>query len=712
MTPLQSNRYWARADAPGRAVLLAALAGMQVGQRLRLADVTRAAPAGAGADAEGQGTEGQRADAVPDLVEYTTGHIRANTIDAETREVDLSFSSEQPYARWWGVEILGHAQGEVDMSWIASGRAPLLADHDPSTQIGVVRSALVSGRKGRSRVRFGKSARADQEMQDAIDGVRVNVSVGYEIRELELVKQEGDVSTYRVTDWRPLEESLVSIPADMTVGIGRVAEDNTPPPDPVPTVRKKETTMTDQVTAPDLDKIRAEARSAAIADEQTRVKGIMSLATRHSLRDLGEKAVNDGLALETFRGLALDELHKKGSDKPLYHPAAEIGLSDKETRSFSVARYMRSLVEKDTSVAAFETECAKAVREAMDKTGYRGQGKGNFLPFEMMRQPLPGVRVVDGHLMIGDRIVAAQRDMATSSAAAGGAMVATDLLTSDFITLLRNATMVLRMGARRLPGLVGNVNIPRQTGSTTMGWVAQAGAGTESDATFAVVALSPKTAHGIQDVTRDLLLQGTPAVEGLIRADLLEAMAVAVDLAALHGTGASNQPTGLAATAGIGAEVGGANGAAPTWDNIVGLETAVANNNASMGAMGYLSNSRVRGKLKRTQKFTGTNGQEIWMPPLPGDDPSSMGTLNGYRAGVSNNVSSGLTKGTSTGICSGLFFGNWSDLLIGEWGTAELLPDEITQAANRIVRMHVYQTVDVAVRRAQSFSAMLDSLTT
>lgn len=708
MTPLQSNRYWSRADAPGRTALLAALAVMQVGQRLRLADVTRAAPAGI---AEGQGeAEGQRADAVPDLVEYTTGFIRAGQIDAESREVDLSFSSEQPYERWWGIEVLGHAEGEVDMSWVASGRAPLLADHDPSTQIGVVRSALVSARKGRSRVRFGKSARADQEMQDANDGVRVNVSVGYEIRELELVKQEGDVRTYRVIDWRPLEVSLVSIPADMTVGVGRVAEDNTPPP--VPTIRKKDLIMTEAVTTPDLDKIRAEARTAAIADEQTRVKGIMALATRHSLRELGEKAVNDGLPLETFRGLALDELHKKGSDKPLYQPAAEIGLSDKETRNFSVARYMRSLVEKDTSVAAFETECAKAVREAMDKTGYRGQGKGNFLPFEVMRQPLPGVRVVDGHLMIGDRIVAAQRDLATSSTAAGGAMVATDLLTSDFITLLRNATMVLRMGARRLPGLVGNVNIPRQTGSTTMGWVAQAGAGSESDATFAVVALSPKTAHGIQDVTRDLLLQGTPAVEGLIRADLLEAMAVAVDLAALHGTGASNQPTGLAATAGIGAEVGGTNGLAPTWDNIVGLETAVANNNASMGSMGYLSNSRVRGKLKRTQKFASTNGQEIWMPPLQGDDPSSMGTLNGYRAGVSNNVRSDLTKGSASGICSAIFFGNWSDLLIGEWGTAELLPDEITQAANRIVRMHVYQTVDVAVRRAQSFSAMLDALTT
>lgn len=704
MTPLQANRYWSRADAPGRAELTAALAQLQVGQRLRLADVTRAMPAGTDI-VEGE----QRTDPVPDLVEYTTGVIRAAEIDEESREVEVSFSSEVAVERWWGNEILGHSQGEVDLSWMASGRAPVLADHEMSIQIGVIRSAVIGrDRKGRSVWRFGKSARADQEMQDAKDGVRVNVSVGYEIRELELVKQEGDVRTYRVIDWRPLEQSLVSIPADMTVGVGRSAEDNTPPVKPT---RKEPKTMDKTLDPVEADRIRAEARTAAQQEEQTRVRGILALATTHNMRELGEKAINDGTSLDLFRGLALEELHKRGSDKPLYQPAGQIGLSDKEARSFSVARYMRSLIDKDTKLAPFEHECASAVRQAMDKAGYRGNGGGNFLPFEVMQQPLPGVRVVEGRLMIGDRVITDQRDLSSLTTGAGGATVATDLLAADFITFLRNATMVRRMGARVLGGLVGNVAIPRQTGTITAGWVAQAGAATESDATFAVVTLSMKTIHGIQDVTRDLLLQGTPAVEGLVRADLLNSMAVSTDFAALHGTGAGNQPTGLANTAGIGAVAGGTNGAAPTWDNVVDLESAVANNNAAQGAVGYLTNTRVRGRLKRTQKFTGTNGQEIWMPPMAGDDPSVMGALNGYRAGVSNNVRSDLTKGTSTGVCSALFFGNWSDLLIGEWGSPEILPDPLTQAANRIVRMHVYQSMDIAIRRAQSFSAMLDALT-
>jgi HK97 family phage major capsid protein len=279
-------------------------------------------------------------------------------------------------------------------------------------------------------------------------------------------------------------------------------------------------------------------------------------------------------------------------------------------------------------------------------------------------------------------------------------MVATNLMEADFITFLRNATMIRRMGARALNGLVGNVNIPRQTGTTTPGWVAQAGAATESDSTFAVVALSPKTAHSMQDVTRDLLLQGTPAVEGLIRADLIDSMAVQLDFSALHGTGASNQPTGLAATAGIGAEAGGTNGAAPTWDNLVNLETLVANNNAAQGSVGYLTNTRVRGRLKTVSKVSGQNGF-VWEDGM-----------NGYQAEVTNAVPSNLVKGSSGAVCSAIIFGNFSDLIMGMWGGLELMVNPYTNAAQGGVIVHAFQDVDLAVRNAESFAAMLDALRT
>ena len=207
MSALLSHRYWSRADAPGRTALLAALAALQPGQRLRLSDVVRSRTEESAPGAPEGEAAAQRADAPPPLVDYSSTAIRAAMVDTSTREVEFSFSSEAPYERWWGVEILGHDPGECDMSWIASGRAPFLCHHDTDEQIGIITRAWrdAKAKCNRAAARFGRSADAEEEMQDAADGTRVNISVGYEIRELELVKKDGDVATYRVTDWLPLE---------------------------------------------------------------------------------------------------------------------------------------------------------------------------------------------------------------------------------------------------------------------------------------------------------------------------------------------------------------------------------------------------------------------------------------------------------------------------------------------------------------------------
>lgn len=154
------------------------------------------------------------------------------TVDSDARTMELSFSSEEPYERYWGVEILGHNADEVRLDRINNAGA-LLMDHNTKDQIGVVEKTWIdtATRKARALVRFGKSARASEILQDVIDGIRKNVSVSYSIQRMKLMKSEKidgtneTVDTYRVTDWEPLEISLVSVPADVTVGVGRSASD-------------------------------------------------------------------------------------------------------------------------------------------------------------------------------------------------------------------------------------------------------------------------------------------------------------------------------------------------------------------------------------------------------------------------------------------------------------------------------------------------------
>lgn len=635
------------------------------------------------------------------------------TVDTEARTAELAFSSEAPVERWWGVEILGHSAGEVDDAWIGGGTAPLLLDHDPCEIVGVIENVtLGADRKMRATVRFGRSAEATEVMQDVADGIRANVSVGYELLELRLESEaKGQPPVYRAIRWRPLEVSLVSIPADMTVGVGRDAPETVPLPLPA---QPKDSRHMDQNPAPapvpqppSDDVIRAAAAK--------HISEILALGELANARDQANEAIKRGITVEAFRGELL--LARQNQPKPLGAVPSEVGLSEKETRQFSLARYILAQAERNPALAPLEWEASEQAGKQLTASGFQVKN-GRALPFEIMSAPIPGLRMKDGRLMAGQRDLSSVSAGVFDGTTSGGKLTATDFYDTSFIDLLRAAMMVRAMGATVLSGLVGNVAIPRQTGAATAGWVAQAAAASESDATYSQVTMFARTVHAIQDFTRELLLQTTPDIEALVRADLAAVIGIAIDAAALHGTGSSGQPTGLAATAGIGSVAGGTNGAVPTWDNIVDLETQVANSNAAVGALGYLTNSKMRGRLKRAPIISG-QPVYIWggMPGMAAQGVATapgarMSVMNEYPAGVSNNVSSTLTKGTSSGVCSAIFFGNWRDLLIGEWGGLETLTDNVTQAANRIIRCHAYQTVDVAVRQAGSFAAMLDGLTT
>jgi HK97 family phage major capsid protein len=226
---------------------------------------------------------------------------------------------------------------------------------------------------------------------------------------------------------------------------------------------------------------------------------------------------------------------------------------------------------------------------------------------------------------------------------------------------------------------------------------------TESEAAFGQVALTPKTVGMFTDYTRRALLQTTPAIEALVRADLAGGLAVEIDRAGIAGSASGGQPRGIINTAGIGAVPGGATGAAPTYAHMVALEEAVSVANADVGNMALLTNAKMRAQLRLTQVFASTNGAPVW---------ASDNTVLGYRAEVSNNVPSNLTKSTSVGVCSAIIFGNFADVIMGMWSGLDLILDPYALATSGGRRIVALQDVDVALRRAASFAAMLDALRT
>lgn len=585
--------------------------------------------------------------------------VERQAVDLEARTATLAFASEAPYERYWGVEILDTTATSMRQGRLRSG-ANLLCDHDSRDVVGVVESVEVGAdRVARAVVRFGKSVRAEEVFQDVVDGIRRNVSVGYLIHKAQLVETVEGMETYRVTDWEPFEVSLVSVPADASVGVGRSADpgqiENTPP-----STAEKKALIMDKPVIEVVEKRNHAIEISAIA------------ATIPGGSDLAMRAIQDGKTVEEFQQIAIKAL----SSKPV--PTSDIGLNAAEVKSYSVMRAINAMANPGDraaqEAAGFERSCSEAVGKKMGKAS-----RGFFLPSDVQK-----------------------RDLTAGTNNAGGFSVATDLRPGDFISMLRNAMVIDQLGARMLTGLIGQVAIPKQSGAATAYWVAENASPTESQQLLAQVTMTPKTVGAFTDISRRLLLQSSIDVENMVQSDLAAVLGLAIQQAAIAGTGASNQPTGLL-TAITPSVIGGTNGLAPTWQNMIDLETAVASANADVGSMAYLTNAKVRGKLKSTQKFSGTNGQPIWDQ---GNTP-----INGYRAAITNGVPSNLTKGTSAGVASAILFGNFSDLIIGMWGSLDLMVDPYTGSTAGTIRVVTLQDVDVAIRNVESFSSMVDALT-
>ncbi len=596
-------------------------------------------------------------------------------LDKETRTIEFSFSSEAPVRRWFGDEVLSHEHKAADFSRLNDG-ANVLFNHNPDIIVGVVEKAEIrSDKRGYAKIRFSKNTKAQEIMQDVEDGIMRNVSFGYEIRELDLVSENGDQKTFVSNSWAPFEISLVSIPADAQVGIGRsedYEEKEVLVHDLVEKAEKKvlEETKTDKKHK-ELENFKGEKekvmenekpvdiqllKNEAIAVERTRIATINAIGEKLGQGELARQLIEGGKTIDEARAAFLDKVNV--NTKPISENDSKIGMSEKEVKKYSFIKALNALANpndaKIQNEASFEREVSIAGQKHMGKNS-----QGFYVPHDVM---------------------AAKRDLVVGTNSAGGYTVATDLL--SMIELLRNKMALNQAGITVLSGLKGNVAIPKHTGASTFYHVAENAAPTESALTFGQIAMSPKTGGTYIDIGRRLLIQSSEDVEALVRSDLAMVMALGFDYYALYGSGSSNQPTGAkVAIASSSTEVNfGAN--TPTFAEVVSLETAINAGNADVGSMKYICNASMAGALKTAEKASG-------YPQYILDG----GQANGYPVIVSNQSAS-----------NDLWFGAWSQLVLGFWGGLDLMADPYTFSNTGAIRVRILQEYDVALRHAESIA--------
>ena len=443
-------------------------------------------------------------------------------------------------------------------------------------------------------------------------------------------------------------------------------------------------TMTTETQQIDIQAVQLEARNA----ETQRIKSISSFGKKFNREKEADDFISEGKSVEEFRQYLLDNINP--NPQPIAKPNdSEIGLTDREVRQFSFARALAYLAEPQNKRmaerAAFEIECSRAAEQKLGKpsSGIIVPNKRDWLITSRGngQQVYPDMGERAMSFNIPHDVLT--RDLSAGTATDGAELVRTDLLAGSFIDVLRNMLVVEAAGATTLTDLMGDVAIPRQTSGMTGAWIStEGGNASQVDPQFDQVSLTPRTCGVYTEFTRQLLLQSSIDIEAFIRRDLAAGMATTIDLAALYGSGASGQPTGVINTSGI-TTVTAFAGANPTFAEVITLETALDTSNALLGSMSYILKANMKGVLKSTEKATNT-AQFVY---------ESDNTMNGYNAYVTNQLTDG-----------DLFFANWADLILGFWSGLSLLVDPYTNSLSGTIRVVGHQSVDVAVRHPESFA--------
>ena len=367
------------------------------------------------------------------------------------------------------------------------------------------------------------------------------------------------------------------------------------------------------------------------------------------------EAVEAEAEAKTERAKPMNEDKVEG--EALVDPVATIqvvddnSISRAELADFSITRAIRSMVPGMDEGAKVERSISRKIAKAVGRSP-----RGIFVPVM-------------------------KRDF-TTAASNGSGLVPTEHLASEFIEVLRQKLVLDRLGVRYLGGLRGNIDIPKQTASTTAYWVAEGAAPTESNPVVGQIAMTPHTVGAYTDITRRLLEQASPAADAVVQNDILEVLARAIQNAVFNGTGANGQPTGILNTEGVTTATIASSGS-PTWAEIVAFCGEIDKYWVDGG--NWVLNPASFAALRAVTRAT--YGDRMVADIVGGQK---------YLADEPAYTTSALAAGKA-------IYGKFDNVFVGMWGALDIMVDPYSLSTSGSVRIVGLQDVDVAVRHPEAF---------
>lgn len=397
-------------------------------------------------------------------------------VDRDKRVVEMSFLSEAPYARSYGVEILDHSPGSVDLAWLNSGRAPFMVapngdgsgGHKGAIQIGsiVANSARVDAdRKTRAQVKIQRSEMGDVFLNDYDDDIAINISSGYRQGKPAITRMADGSATVRWMHVEPREITRVPLPADETVGMDRASDDKAG--------LTEDELNSSEVKPLTLEEQRAAEAAATRAAELQRLDDITALGTRFKMEAVATRCALEGKSVDETRTALLAELNTKQEDAGT--------VTDDATRAAGKKKVDEPLITIHQSVQSFTGTRDEAARKAYRFAQW-------FVASALGTRE--GSVVERAKLYCKDQGITIVRAQTEGEDSAGGFLVPHEF--NNEMIDLREKNSVFRRNVRIVPMASDTRSQPRRKGGLTAYVIGEGKGATESKKNWDRVGLSAK----------------------------------------------------------------------------------------------------------------------------------------------------------------------------------------------------------------------------
>jgi len=508
----------------------------------------------------------------------------------EIREAEFyegTIATETPVARANGEEeILVMHPTNVELH---TKELPLLENHDHGKQIGVVEDIRFVGKKLMAKIRFANDEHSQMLKEDVKDKIRQNLSIGYQILNYYYENGKKMVDKFSIH-----EVSLVPIPADPNSGIGRntnlsYALRNA-------TFKKGKTMNEEKLSRSEARKIREE------------ISEIRRLGMKHNMSDIADDFIENGNSLEQFRNYVLENI---SNSEPLDLPSTinkAPALVRKHSEKYSLNEAIKGCL--DPKHRGFEFEVSQDLQRNQELKNEHG-------------------------VIVPTEEVLGQRTMTVGNLAGNVSDISDS---AKLIPFVQRIGVYSSIGLTEFSGMSSDVKIPRGTSVATASFLSLDGATdiTEGTPTMDSVSMSPTSLACFSEVSHKLVLQSSVDMENYLRSLMSESIANKLDLAVIHGSGASNQPTGMLNASGINVET---YTSAIAYSDLANALSTLATDSIPLNGLSWVVNPAEYGTLQVKDK--GTDTGQFLLETGVSNDVNQVGTMLGYPVYVSEHVPAG-----------------------------------------------------------------------